>query len=252
MLISLALYVVSVIVCILFLAKIYNFIQIGHTNLMWLNYVYLALLFIFSSTLVLIMYRTFLLKQEVVTVEKIVTVYRTENESEDIAASEHEKLREQEKIVDETARRILAELGHFESKKELADKLLSLLAKEFNLVQGLLFYKDHTDETYKMLGRYAYYSDEDPREFKAGDGISGQVIKDKKILNINNIPDNYITVLSGLGKGSPKHLVLMPIIYNDTVVALAELASFSQIEGLSEKILTKITGNIAQKLQEII
>ena len=74
--------------------------------------------------------------------------------------------------------------------------------------------------------------------------MSGQVAKNKKILVLEEIPENYVTILSGLGSSSPDHVIIIPIIWEDKTHAIIELASFKQFksnfidlfEGMAEQI----------------
>jgi len=125
-----------------------------------------------------------------------------------------------------------------------SEKILSNIAKEFDIVQGLLFVKEKESDTYNIAGKYAYFGDEEPKSFNWGETLSGQVAKNKTALNLEEIPENYVTILSGLGSSSPDHLVIIPIILEDKTIAIIELASFKEFkrniidlfEGMSNQI----------------
>lgn len=124
------------------------------------------------------------------------------------------------------------------------EKLLSNFAKEFDIVQGLFYLKEKDSEVFKNISKYAYFGEDEPQDFKTGESLSGQVAKNKTILYLDDIPDNYVTILSGLGTSSPKNLLILPIIINDVTIGILELASFKEFEkkynefylALSEKI----------------
>ncbi|HAF31155.1 MAG TPA: hypothetical protein DCG75_19120 [Bacteroidales bacterium] len=124
------------------------------------------------------------------------------------------------------------------------EKLLSNLAKEFDIVQGLFFVKEKESDTFNIIGKYAYFGDEEPKSFNLGETLSGQVAKNKTTLNLKEIPDNYVTILSGLGSSSPNQLIIIPIVLEEQTVAIIELASFKKFkqnfsdlfEGMSEQI----------------
>lgn len=124
------------------------------------------------------------------------------------------------------------------------EKILSNLAKEFDIVQGLFFVKEKESVSFNIAGKYAYFGDEEPKSFNLGETLSGQVAKNKTTLNLKEIPDNYVTILSGLGSSSPNQLIIIPIVLEDNTVAIIELASFKKFkqnfsdlfEGMSEQI----------------
>ncbi|MFC2152410.1 GAF domain-containing protein, partial [Bacteroidota bacterium] len=127
---------------------------------------------------------------------------------------------------------------------KFSEKLLSNIAKEFDIVQGLLFLKDKKSNTYNITGKYAYFGDEEPESFKLGETLSGQVAKNKQTLILKEIPENYVTILSGLGSSSPNHVIIIPIVVEDKTTAIIELASFKEFkqnfnnlfDGMSEQI----------------
>ncbi len=130
--------------------------------------------------------------------------------------------------IDAKTEQLLNNLGEIKDKKEILTAVLHRLAPEFNIVQGIAYIKNGENK-FKLAAKYAYYILDTEPEFVLGEGLHGQAAQDKKILYISNIPDNYITVLSGLGSSAPKYLVLFPIVKNDETIALIEIAAFSDL-----------------------
>lgn len=139
----------------------------------------------------------------------------------------------------------------FETAGLYTEKVLQNIAKEIDIVQGLAFVLDDNDQQFHISGEYAYFSEEQPRSFSLGETISGQVAKNKKLLNLENIPDGYITILSGLGKGSPHHLIIAPIVNGDESIGVLELAAFKPVSKEYEKLIEKIAGSMADKLNSL-
>ena len=117
------------------------------------------------------------------------------------------------------------------------EKLLSNIAKQHDIVQGLAYLKDTETGIFSFKAGYAFYTETAPPTYTEGETLSGQVAKNKQILNISDIPSDYITILSGLGKGSPKHLLIIPILgIDEQCIGIIELASFSRINSANEEI----------------
>ncbi len=131
-----------------------------------------------------------------------------------------------EKIINDMAEDLFSNING-NNADELVQNLFSQFSEKLNIVQGVCFIKDNLANTYTHVANYAYYAEEAPLDFKEGVGITGQAAKDKNVLNITNIPQDYITVLSGLGISSPKHLLVIPFIHENKTVAVMEVASFS-------------------------
>lgn len=134
-----------------------------------------------------------------------------------------------------------------------AENFLKKISREFDFVQGLFFIQKEDKKTYTLLAQWAFYSNQPINDFEVGEGISGQAVKDKKILNIVNVPKDYISIIkSGLGETSPKNLFILPIINKEDVLGLVELASFNKITKQQQELFTDLSTLIGQQLSELI
>ena len=136
--------------------------------------------------------------------------------------------------------------------KAFSEQVLSSIANQMEIVQGIFYFKDKESEAFQPVGKYAYYSEEEPRSFKIGETLSGQVAKNQKMLNINTLPDNYLVVYSGLGETSPKGLIILPVIADQETIAVLELASFKPFSKKQERILETLVNNISKKTKNYI
>lgn len=128
--------------------------------------------------------------------------------------------------IDLLAKKIIPKINPGETMGDYAGRILINLAKEFELTQGIFYNKNEKTGAFEALSTYAYASFNTPAPFFPGEGLNGQAAKDKKILCINNLPDNYINVVSGLGKGKACHLIVIPLLHNMEPVGIIELTSF--------------------------
>ena len=135
--------------------------------------------------------------------------------------------------------------------EEFTEKVLINISKEYDIMQGIFFVKEVNDKVFRKQGTYAYYSDDELREFTEEVGLSGQVAANKKLLNISNIPEKYITVLSGLGKSSPANLMIFPILYLDESIGIIELASFKKFDPFAEEVLMDFSNLIGEQLSKL-
>jgi len=130
--------------------------------------------------------------------------------------------------------------------QEYFDQLLINLSKRLDIVQGVAFAFNEKTEKFFMAGSYAYYTEQTDRTFELGEGIPGQVAKDMKILLMDNIPEDYIRIVSGLGTGSPKCLLEIPIVYENKTVAVLELASFEKKALNYDEFLSLLNASIGE------
>lgn len=132
--------------------------------------------------------------------------------------------------------------------EKYGETLLANIAKTVEIVQGQLYLKDLQTEVFRFRAGYAFFSEITPPEYREGETLAGQVAKNQKLVNIDSIPEGYISILSGLGKGSPKHLIIAPIISPDNkTIGIFELASFKPFGVEHEELFTQL----GRKLGEI-
>lgn len=114
----------------------------------------------------------------------------------------------------------------FQDIQRYARQFLINIADKFHIVQGVFYVRKNHSKTFQAMASYAYYAEEEPPEFQEGEGLTGQVAKEQRILNIPDVPDDYLQVYSGLGKSTPNYLILVPLIDNEFSAGVVELASF--------------------------
>ncbi len=133
-------------------------------------------------------------------------------------------------------------------EKSISEFILGCLAQEYEITQAEIFLTKKKNDAEKLVlsATYAFYVPEEKvYEFDLGEGLIGQVAKASESLYLDELPEGYITVKSGLGSATPSHLLLVP--WNDDkdhAFAVVEIASFKpfhkadieMIEGLSKKI----------------
>ncbi len=128
-----------------------------------------------------------------------------------------------------------------EKENEIFKNLLSDLAKELSIVQGIAF-KRGEDNIFRVIATYAYYyEDENEIDFEKGNGINGQAAQDKKYVILSDIPKGYIKVYSGLGESYPNHLMVWPIVIENETQYVLELAKFEKFSERDIKILKTIS-----------
>lgn len=164
---------------------------------------------------------------------------RDDNVEQDIA--EHAK---KENYIALDFNKILSDNRNYESKEVLCNTILINIAKQLELVKGILYLKSTNSEDFLPLGTYAYYDVEPPRSFIAGEGLSGQVVRDRKPIYITDIPEKYLNIVSGLGTGNPKYLLLLPLVVNDVALGLIEIASFKPLNFDHDAFISFLSGKL--------
>jgi hypothetical protein len=211
----------------------------------------LAFSLFFSVFFVLLIFR--LIDKKAVSSKENVVITPAKETAEAKQKKEQENLRI--KALNEKKEMLKIELmkalGSELSLEDYCSRFLINVSRQYDIFQGIFFVKDISDGMFKKAGTYAFYSQDDFPEFAIGVGLTGQVALNKKILNIENIPEKYITVLSGLGKSSPGNLMILPIIHNNESIGIVELASFVKFDSFAEQVLNEISPVIGSHIAQI-
>lgn len=143
-------------------------------------------------------------------------------------------------------KKLVEGLRYLKYPENFSEDVLNSFAKEFYIVQGMMYVKD--ENKFKVKATYAKYPGKNPEEFSEGEGLPGQAAKNKKIMHITDIPENYINVISGFGAGSASSLILIPFVKNNETVAVMEAASFESFPKDLEKYHSELN-KLAEKLK---
>jgi putative methionine-R-sulfoxide reductase with GAF domain len=139
------------------------------------------------------------------------------------------------------------------NKKQLLEGVLQRIAILTQSVTGAIYIAKSNEEskTLEMAASYAFVNtDNRSTVYDFGKGLVGQVGKNGKPIKINNIPKDYIQVVSGLGKSSPSHLFIFPIKNDEEeVLGVIEIASFTDLTTQDETFLNQVALLLAKEIE---
>src|SRR5271154_6237401 len=88
-------------------------------------------------------------------------------------------------------------------------------------------------------------------EFRLGEGLVGQCAQEKESILLTDVPSDYVTINSGLGESTPMNIIVLPILFEGSVRAVVELASFSPFSATHQAFLDQLTESIGLVLNTI-
>jgi len=133
----------------------------------------------------------------------------------------------------------------------LAYAIISKMVRYLDINQGGFFVIDQPEkkQVLRMIACHAYDRRKYPDQVvEWGEGLIGAVAIEKKSYYTNKIPDGYLHITSGLGRANPRHLLLVPIVVNDEVYGVFELASFKEIPDFQVRFVERVAENTATTL----
>ena len=95
---------------------------------------------------------------------------------------------------------------------------------------------------------YAIRSYYENTQVGIGEGYVGTCFRDAETLIIRNVPENYVSLKSGLGAVSPKMVCLIPIKQRENIQGVIEIASLKEIEDYKISFIEKISENITANI----
>lgn len=135
--------------------------------------------------------------------------------------------------------------------QELCKKVIEKLVDYVEAHQGGVFLLNDEDASNPFLELVASYAFSESRTkvgFKIGESYVGTCFNDKEFIEVDNLPDKYSELSSGLGKISIKHLVLAPMKVNEQCIGVVELGSCKKIKGYKVSFIEKLMENFASTI----
>ena len=87
--------------------------------------------------------------------------------------------------------------------------------------------------------------------FKVGEALIGQAALERKPIVITKAPEDYIKISSGLGESVPTSIIVLPVLFEETVMAVIELASFTPFTEIQQTFLDQLSESIGVVLNTI-
>jgi HAMP domain-containing protein/CheY-like chemotaxis protein/signal transduction histidine kinase len=132
--------------------------------------------------------------------------------------------------------------------------LLSELAPLVNAQQGVIYRMQEDDES-RHLVLLSAYADNDHQGhseiLQLGEGLVGQCAAEKRRQLIYDLPLNTIPIRSGLFESVPRNVIVLPVLFENRVKAVIELASLSSFTASHLAFLEQLTSSIGIVLNSI-
>jgi CheY-like chemotaxis protein/signal transduction histidine kinase/HAMP domain-containing protein len=131
--------------------------------------------------------------------------------------------------------------------------LLSELTPLVNAQLGVI-YQVENEETQTMRLLSAYADDGaagHPHRIRIGEGLIGQCAADKRRLMITELPTYAVPIGSALFKVVPRNIIVLPVLFENQVKAVIELASVTKFTTLQTMFLEQLTDSIGIVLNSL-
>jgi nitrate/nitrite-specific signal transduction histidine kinase len=137
----------------------------------------------------------------------------------------------------------------------LAKNIMKHLVDYLNVNQGAIYILNQQDQGnsyFEMKSAIAYNRDKYlKKNFEITEGLVGRCAFEKLPVYLNEIPEDYIKLTSGLGGAEPNYLLLVPLIINENVLGVIEVASFNEIPKYQIEFIQVLGENIASTISNV-
>jgi PAS domain S-box-containing protein len=138
---------------------------------------------------------------------------------------------------------------------ELYDNIVRFVVKYTNSNQGGLFIMSEDDQEAPYLELVACYAFERKKyltkRIAPGEGLVGQCYLEGQRIYLLEVPNEYITITSGLGGANPNALLIVPLKVNDTIFGVLEIATFGSYEDYQIELVEKLAESIGSTISTV-
>lgn len=143
-----------------------------------------------------------------------------------------------------------------ENLKKLSQTVLSSLVKYLDGQMGIIYLVNETDMNNRYLELIADYAcskelKNENAQIPLNVGMIGACYSDNESMYVDNIPENYAKISSGLGKSYPKSVFIVPLATDEKVLGVMEIASFKTFTKVEMNFIERIAINIANTLNTV-
>jgi GAF domain-containing protein len=105
----------------------------------------------------------------------------------------------------------------------------------------------------RLAGSYALPPREETDDgLHSGEGLVAEALLQKKFILMTDCPPDYMTICSSFGSAVPKNILVYPLLVNNEVEAIVELAAFKEFGESDLSFLAATAENIAIALQTVM
>lgn len=142
---------------------------------------------------------------------------------------------------------------HSNDINTLSDEVLINIVKYLDVaVGGIFIVSEEENEILELVSAFAYDRKKYlSKKIEFGDGLIGTVALDKSSLFLNDIPEDYLQIEAGLGDAPPNSLLIMPLISDNGLMGVIEIASFKFLKDYEIEFVKSLSRSIAATIESV-
>ena len=136
----------------------------------------------------------------------------------------------------------------------VSNLILSEIASLVNAQRGVFYMVEDEggEPVLDLMASYAFTERKNlSNRYRLRQGLVGQCAFEKKRILLTHVPGDYITIGSALGEAPPLNIIVLPVLFEQEVRAVIELASFNRFSETHQSFLDQLTESIGIVLNTI-
>src|ERR1700747_3562108 len=130
-----------------------------------------------------------------------------------------------------------------------AASLLSRVSESIPLLYGSFYLADKSHSRVCRVGSFALDSPTDSTEFALGEGLVAQAALERRVINLSANKSDPIRVSTGLGTVVAGELLFVPVLNQDLLIGVIELAAVSALSDRQQALLDALLPTVAMNAQ---
>ncbi len=134
----------------------------------------------------------------------------------------------------------------------VAELVMNELAPLVNAQHGTFLLAEETAAGAELRVVGCYGHRDTSRRYAFGESLVGQAAQARRTILVEDIPPGYLTMSSSLGEAGPVNLIVLPIVVEDQVLGVIELASLGRFASIHRDFLEQLVETIGVNVNTIV
>ncbi|MFF3634606.1 HAMP domain-containing protein [Streptomyces sp. NPDC002250] len=137
----------------------------------------------------------------------------------------------------------------------VAELIMDELVPQVSAQYGAFYLAEdgETGAELRLVGSYGRPEDDNrPARIPFGRSLVGQAARSRRTIAVDELPPGYVTISSGLGEIEPTALLLLPILFEEQVLGVIELASVTAFTPVQRDFLQQLVDTIGVNVNTIV
>ncbi|MEJ8755956.1 response regulator [Pontibacter sp. H259] len=136
-------------------------------------------------------------------------------------------------------------MGGEDSLERVSSLALSYLCNYTDSDAGVLYLHNDAGKLQPVAGYGVQQNKDQLPSFEIGNGKVGQAVKERKVKVLEQVPEEYLRIRTGLSDIEPATVIILPLYFGNTIVGALELASRQPYNEVKRRLLDSAAERIS-------